>query len=110
MVIKKYNKMKTYLKIIIAACFVAVFNSCSLEVQEEFKFKSETFSEEDPYENMTAWEYIQTRTSKTPRDASNKFKLVSNTSVLNATGDELDFMIAAIKKCGFEELYNQIFL
>lgn len=99
--------MKTYIKIILTACFITCFSSCSLDVQEQFNFKGEIFSEDDPFENMTAWEYIQTRTSKTPRDANNRFKLVSNTSILGATGDELDFMIAAIKKVGYEDFYNQ---
>ena len=99
--------MKTYIKIIMATCMVATFSSCSLDVQEQFNYKGETYSEEDPFENMTAWAYIQSRASTTPRDASNKFKLQSNTNILNYNGDELDLMIAAIKAVGYEDLYNQ---
>lgn len=99
--------MKKYIKIILATCFVAVFSSCTLGVQDQFEFKGETYSEVDPFTNMTAWEYIQTRKSNAIRDDQGRFKLVSNTSVLGASGDELDFMIAAIKKVGFESLYDQ---
>lgn len=99
--------MKKYIKIILATCFVATLGSCTLGVQEQFDFNGETYSEEDPFTDITAWEYIQTRKSNAIRDAQGRFKLVSNTQVLGASGDELDFMIAAIKKVGFESLYNQ---
>ena len=99
--------MKTYLKIILATFMVATLSSCSLDVQEQFKFEGELYTEEDPFTNMTAWEYIQTRVAKTPRDADNKFKLQSNTNRLGFSGDELDLMIAAIKRVGYEDLYNQ---
>ncbi|GIZ09516.1 hypothetical protein [Flavobacterium sp. UMI-01] len=99
--------MKKYIKIILATCLVAVLSSCTLGVQDQFDFKGETYSTEDPFTDMTAWEYIQTRKSNAIRDAQGRFKLVSNTNVLGASGDELDFMIAAIKKVGFESLYDQ---
>lgn len=99
--------MKKYIKIMLAACFLAGFSSCTLGVQDQFDFKGETFSEEDPFTNMTAWEFIQTRKSNAIRDAQGRFKLVSNTNVLGASGDELDLFIAAIKKVGFESLYDQ---
>ncbi|MBD0724711.1 hypothetical protein B6A10_05925 [Flavobacterium sp. L1I52] len=99
--------MKKYIKMLLATCLVATLGSCTLGVQEQFDFKGETYSEEDPFANITAWDYIQTRKSNAIRDAQGRFKLVSNTSVLGASGDELDFMIAAIKKVGYEDLYNQ---
>ncbi|WP_163397423.1 hypothetical protein [Flavobacterium fluviatile] len=99
--------MKTHIKLIMATCFVAALSSCTLGVQDEFNYESETYSEVDPYENMTAWEYIQLRKSNTIRDSQGRFKLVSNTSVYGASGDELDLMIAAIKRVGFEDLYQQ---
>jgi len=99
--------MKKYIKIILATCFVAAFSSCTLGVQDNFDFKGETYSEEDPFVNMTAWEFIQSRRSNSIRDAQGRFKLVSNTSVYGASGDELDFLAAAIKKVGFESYYNQ---
>ena len=107
MVILKMKLMKTYFKIILATCLVATFSSCSLDLQDQFEYKGETYSEIDPYKEMTAWEYIQSRASKTERDVDNKFKLQSNTNRLDFNGDELDFMIAAIKKVGYEDLYNQ---
>ncbi|SMC79677.1 hypothetical protein [Cellulophaga tyrosinoxydans] len=99
--------MKTYIKILLATCMVATLGSCSLDLQEQFNYKGETYSEEDPFENITAWDYIQSRVSNTPRDANNRFKLQSNTNELGFNGDELDLMIAAIKRVGYEDLYNQ---
>ncbi|WP_217639596.1 hypothetical protein [Algibacter pectinivorans] len=74
-----------------------VFYSCTLEPQDSFDFKPEnTFG--DPFANMTAWEYIQTRTTNAIVDDENR-------KVPDA--EELDFMIAAIKHVGYQELYNQ---
>lgn len=91
----------------LVTCFVTAFSSCTLDVQDNFDFKGDVFINEDPFENMTAWEFIQTRRSSAIRDSQGRFRLVSNRAVLGATGDELDFMTAAIKKVGFESLYNQ---
>lgn len=99
--------MKTYIKIILAICFITAFSSCTLGVQENFDFQGEVYSDVDPFKDMTAWDYIQTRKSNSIRDAQGRFKLVSNTSVYGASGDELDLFIAAIKKVGFESYFNQ---
>lgn len=89
--------MKTFLKLITVVCITLVIQSCTLRPQEAFDFVPEnTFA--DPFANMTAWDYIQTRTTKGLADNLNR--LVPN-------GDELDFMIAAIKHVGYEDLYNQ---
>ena len=105
--ILKNKEMKTYLKIMLATCLVATFSSCTLGVQEQFDYKGETYSETDPFDTMTAWDYIQTRKSNTIRDSQNRIKLVSNTNVYGASGDELDLLIAAIKRVGYEDLYKQ---
>lgn len=91
----------------LVGCFVTAFSSCTLAVQENFDFKGDVFIKDDPFKNMTAWEFIQSRRSSAIRDDQGRFRLVSNTSVLGASGDELDFMTAAIKKVGYESLYNQ---
>ena len=86
--------MKTYLKqkIVITLCACFMFTSCSLDLQESFDFKPEV-DLNNPYENVTAWEFIQTRT---PLNENGSFN-----------GDELNYMIAAIKKAGMEDEYNQ---
>lgn len=89
--------MKTYFNYIIAALIAVTLSSCTLELQEPFDFKPEnTFA--DPFENLTAWEYIQTRTTTDIIDDQNRKEL---------NGEELDFMIAAIKRVGYQDLYNQ---
>ncbi len=89
--------MKTYIKGIIAVCSAIILSSCTLELQEPYNFKPEnTFG--DPFANMTAWEYIQSRTTTDIIDDQNR-------KLLN--GEELDFMIAAIKHVGYEDLYAQ---
>lgn len=97
--------MKTYIKLITAFILMAITGSCSLGLQDEFEFEPDSYIENDPFINLTAWEFIQTRI--TPRDDNNQFKLISNTSSLEANGDNLDFFIAAIKKLGMENFYNQ---
>ncbi|WP_242204054.1 hypothetical protein [Aestuariivivens insulae] len=69
-----------------------ILTSCDLELQESFDFVPEV-DLTDPFADMTAWEYIQTRTT-----LNDEGKL---------SGEELNYMIAAIKKAGFEEYYNQ---
>lgn len=102
----KINKqMKTYLKVIIGTILLATSGSCSLDLQESFDFKPELFNEGNPFETITAWEFIQSRI--TERDASNQFLLKSNTSRLDQSGDNLDFLVAAIKAVGYEDFYNQ---
>lgn len=89
--------MKKHINYIIAACCAVILSSCTLELQEPFDFKPEnTFS--DPFENLSAWEYIQTRTTTDIIDDQNRKEL---------NGEELDFMIAAIKHVGYQDLYNQ---
>lgn len=89
--------MKTFFKLVLVTCFVAALNSCTLDLQDEFKFKPE-INDTDPFANMTAWDYIQTRTTSAIADSQGRI-------ILN--GEELDLMIAAIKRVGYEDLYNQ---
>lgn len=89
--------MKTFLKLITIVCITVVLQSCTLRPQEAFDFVPEnTFA--DPFANTTAWDYIQTRTTK---------GLVDNQNRLVQDGEELDFMIAAIKHVGYQDLYSQ---
>lgn len=89
--------MKTYIKRIMVLSLAVMLGSCTLDVQEPFKFKPEnTFA--DPFAEMTAWEYIQTRTTTDIVDDQNRKQL---------NVEELDFMIAAIKRVGYQDLYNQ---
>ncbi|WP_418262484.1 hypothetical protein [Flavobacterium faecale] len=100
--------MKKINKIIVALFLVTISSSCSLPLQDPFEFEAEDYIKEEPFKDVTAWEFIQTRTSL--RDPDNTFVLRSNandTNALNATGDNLDIFIAAIKKLGMESYYNQ---
>ncbi|AUS06272.1 hypothetical protein C1A40_12815 [Tamlana carrageenivorans] len=95
--LKKEEIMKIYIKSLVIVGLLFVLSSCTLDVQEQFNFKPEnTYA--DPFENLTAWEYIQSRTTTDIADDLNR-------KVLNQ--EELDFMIAAIKHVGFEDLYSQ---
>ncbi|MBD0834771.1 fasciclin domain-containing protein [Aestuariibaculum suncheonense] len=61
-------------------------------MQETFDFKPEV-SLVDPFEDITAWDFIQTRTALNEEGG--------------LSGEELNYFIAAIKKAGFEDLYDQ---
>ena len=65
--------------------------SCDLELQEGIEFVPEV-DLTDPFANITAWEWLQTRT-----------KLNDNGSI---NGEEFNYMIAAIEKAGMVEEYN----
>ena len=78
--------MKTFIKLICVACMILSFQSCTLELQEEISFK-EGAIQGDPFANLTAWEYIQTRRTAAIADDQNRVRLDNN---------ELDFMRAAI--------------
>ena len=66
--------------------------SCDLGLQENFDFKPEV-DLTNPHDNLTAWEFIQTRTALNDEG--------------ELSGEELNYMVAAIKKAGFEDIYNQ---
>jgi len=89
--------MKTLLKIIILVGITTGFHSCTLQQQDEFDFVPEN-NFADPFGNTTAWDYIQTRTTNAIIDDENRKEL---------NGEELDFMIAAIKHVGYQDLYSQ---
>lgn len=64
---------------------------CDLERQKGFDFVPEV-DIIDPYKDMTAWEFIQTRNNPTDEG--------------NLSGEELDYMIAAIEKAGMINEYD----
>lgn len=69
-------------------------SNCNLGLQEEFDFKPEALTE-NPFENMTALEWIESRSPGL---------LVTGLYDVN----EFDYFLAAIKKAGMEDEYNQI--
>ena len=87
MVNLKNIKMK-YLTII--GLTVCLFG-CDLELQKGFDFVPEVDTT-DPYKNITAWEFIQTRNN------------LNDNGSLN--GEELNYMIAAIERAGMIDEYN----
>lgn len=98
--------MKKYIKLVAVFFFTATFSSCTLGLQDNFEFKSEGLPDVDPFENMTAWEFIQTRTTQSVKNSRGKWQLRTSDAITNSTGNSLDLMIEAIKKLGLEELYN----
>ena len=98
--------MNRYIKYIVVFVFAAAFSSCTLGLQDNFEFKSEGLPDVDPFANMTAWEYIQTRTTQDVKNSTGKWKLSTSDAITNSAGNSLDLMIEAIKKLGLEELYN----
>lgn len=70
---------------------VLCFSACDLELQKGFDFVPE-IDATDPYAEMTAWEFIQTRNNRNDDGSLN--------------GEELDYMIAAIERAGMVEEYN----
>ena len=93
----KIYTMKTIYKTLKIAFVAILLSACTLGVQDNFDFKEE-FPTENPHANITAWEFIQSQT--TP-------------GVLNDAGekrldvDNFDFLAAAIRHVGYEDLYNQ---
>jgi hypothetical protein len=85
--------MKTYINIVLVLCVSVIFTSCTLDLQDNFEFKQD-LDTTDPHDTKTAWEFIQERTELTEEDTTYSF-------------EELNYMIAAIKKAGFEDLYDQ---
>lgn len=83
------------LKYTVICFFALLIAGCELGLQENFEFDPGEIAT-DPFVDMTAWEFIQTRDIKTVNAAGD--------SVLNV--EELNYMIAAIKRAGFEDLYN----
>ncbi len=71
-----------------------LLSSCDLGLQEEFDFKPEALTD-NPFENMTAWEWIQTRTS-----------VATTTNTYNPL--EFDYYIEAIKKAGMQNEFDQM--
>ena len=70
-----------------------LLSGCDLPLQEEFDFKPEV-DIVNPFEKITAWEWIQTRSSKTTQAPY--------------IGTEFDYFKAAIIKADMVEEYNQV--
>ena len=86
--------MKTFIKLkIVLLLFVSfLFSSCELDVQDTFDFKTGAV-DEDPFENITAWEFIQSKNGVN-EDGTLLF-------------EHFQYMEAAIKKAGMIEEFNQ---
>ncbi len=72
---------------------IFMLSSCDLGLQEQFDFKPEA-NINNPFENLTAWEWIQTRSNS------------ATAAPYNAL--EFDYMKAAIIKADMIEEFNQI--
>jgi len=84
---------KKSLKFIGVISMLFLLSGCDLPLQEEFNFKPEV-DILAPFENITAWEWIQTRSSTTTQAPY--------------LGSEFDYFKAAIIKADMVEEYNQI--
>ena len=87
--------MKTYilnkLRFLPVLSMLILFTACDLELQEGYDFVPEVDAI-DPFDDITAWEWVQTRTA-----------LLEDGSL---NGEEMNYMIAAIKRAGMENEYN----
>lgn len=89
--------MKNIYKLITLVVFTIFISACTLDVQDSFEFKPE-IDDTDPFKGATAWSYIQQeRSVGTPDDDGG----------IPLDRDRYDFMAAAIKHVGYENLYNQ---
>jgi hypothetical protein len=97
--------MKPYfkLKIGLVLCLSILLSSCDLELQDNFDFVPEV-DKTDPFDDITAWEFIQTRTALIS-EVNPNFDPEEDED--GPSNEELHFMILAIQKVGFEDLYNQ---
>ncbi|WP_445737019.1 hypothetical protein [Mariniflexile sp.] len=88
----KTIKLISFKRIIAIFSMCVLFVGCDLELNTGYDFNAELDLVE-PFENMTAWEWIQTR------------------NVLNEDGTintgEFDYLIEAIKVAGMVDEYNQ---
>lgn len=87
---KLINIKPTQILLLLAMVFSIA--ACDFGVQENFEFVPEV-DDVDPFDQLTAWEFIQTQTELTEDGELN--------------GEKLNYFIAAIKKAGFEDEYNQ---
>ncbi len=81
------------LKFVGVISMLFLLSGCDLPLQEEFDFKPEV-DINNPFENITAWEWIQTRSSKSPQAPYSPV--------------EFDYFKAAIIKADMIEEYNQV--
>lgn len=82
-----------FLKYIGILTLLLSITACDLGLQDQFEFKPEV-DINDPLANMTAWEWIQTKTKLT--DAG------------KIDPEQFNYLIEAIKKADMVEEYNQI--
>ena len=88
MMVNLKNRKMRYIALIGLVFFLL---GCDLELQQGFDFVPEVDAE-DPYDDMTAWEFIQSRNVLTDEGGLN--------------GEELNYMIAAIERAGMQEEYS----
>lgn len=78
--------------------FLAIMlSACTLGVQDSFDFKEE-FPNENPHANLTAWDFIQSQDTPGVLD-TNGAKTLDR--------DNFDFLAAAIRHVGYQDLYRQ---
>ncbi|PQB08939.1 hypothetical protein BST83_00860 [Polaribacter filamentus] len=87
---KKLIKFKGVITLL--AITMLVFG-CDLELNPSYEFDT-TQNLEDPFDEITAWEWIQTRTALNDEG--------------NFSGDEMNYFIEAIKAAGMVDEYNQM--
>ena len=82
------------LKFIGIITLIFLLSGCDLGLQEEFDFKPEALTE-NPFENMTAWEWIQSRSNGL--QSNGRYNVV-----------DFDYLEAAIRKADMVEEFNQV--
>lgn len=78
-------------KSIIAVIFTCLLVGCDLEIQPDFEYDAD-IDLSNPFENITAWQWIQTRTGLNDEG--------------EISGEEFHYLIEAIKLTGMETEFN----
>ncbi len=94
--------MKLYFKLSITFLIALLISSCTLDVQDEFNFQPDLISPDDPFQNMTAWEFIGSRRSNSIVDPDTGARDLGGFNENN-----LDYFRAAVQAAGLESLYMQ---
>ena len=71
-----------------------VMTSCDLELQDNFEFKTSAVSNNEPFDDITALEFITQQSSIRDEESG------------NFDGEKFDYMLAAINKAGMRNVYG----
>ncbi|QCW99536.1 hypothetical protein FGM00_05210 [Aggregatimonas sangjinii] len=86
--------MKKHTKYLLLISFLTLLFGCDLPLQDNYDFNPE-LNIVDPWKDSTAWEFFNSPLAQRTGDEG------------QFLGDNYNYLVAAIEKAGFVELYNQ---